>query len=298
MERCHPTLRALRSAPCPDSGTEQRGTVTKLLSYSCCRRGNFGYWFHRHREEVSCEVFQLTRKLLYYAVVFAMLEQSSLLQIDGIPVSWVYNRNGRSGAEDMRGSWSEGSNLELVVLLEIFTAFHRFFMGFRRDLNEVLGWKLNWEAVPYVGKDGIKEWIVWQLDFDLWRKFFYRRVRTPPTTFASCSKYGAGRAGGHCSLLRPHAGSGWMGTVWVASPPASRLSREPAQSGACRAVFLAWVHGGWLPPGRDGEAWGWAGLRSMCLSHEASWALLGLQVVFKSLLRAWLTGTIQPIKSN
>lgn len=74
-------------------------------------------------------MFQLTRKLFYYAVVFVMLEQSSLLQIDGIPVSWVYNRNGRSGAEDMRGSWSEGSNLELVVLLEIFTAFHRFFYG-------------------------------------------------------------------------------------------------------------------------------------------------------------------------
>lgn len=31
-----------------------------------------------------------------------------------------------------------GKELELV-LPEIFTAFHRFFMGSRRDLNEVLG---------------------------------------------------------------------------------------------------------------------------------------------------------------
>lgn len=52
----------------------------------------------------------------------------------------------------------------------------QIFMGFRRDLNEVLGWKLNWEAVPYAGEDGIEEWTVWQLDFDSWWIFFYSRV--------------------------------------------------------------------------------------------------------------------------
>lgn len=72
---------------------------------------------------------------------------------------------------------------------------------------------------------------------------FYRRVRPPPS-FAGCSKYGSGRAGGHCSLLHPRAGSGWMGTVWVASPAASVLSREPGQREPCRAVLLAGVRGG------------------------------------------------------
>lgn len=55
-----------------------------------------------------------------------------------------------------------------------------FFMGSRRDLNEVLGWKLNWEAVPYAGEDGIKEWTVWQLDFDSWWVFFTGECEPPP----------------------------------------------------------------------------------------------------------------------
>lgn len=38
-------------------------------------------------------LLQLTHRLVY-PVVFVMPEQSSLLQIDGIPVSWVYSRNG------------------------------------------------------------------------------------------------------------------------------------------------------------------------------------------------------------
>lgn len=144
-------------------------------------------------------------------------------------------------------------------------------MGSRRDLNEVLGWKLNWEAVPYVGEDGIKEWTVWQLDFDLWWIFFTGECESPPS-FAGCSKYRAGRAGGHCSLLRPHAGSGWMGTVWADSPPPSQLSREPGQEEPWQTVFLVQIHGGWLPAGHDRGAWGKVGPRSMCLSHGASWS--------------------------
>lgn len=46
-------------------------------------------------------MFQLTPKLFCDPAVFVILEQSSLLQIDGIPVSWVYNRNRRSGGEAM-----------------------------------------------------------------------------------------------------------------------------------------------------------------------------------------------------
>lgn len=50
-------------------------------------------------------MFQVACKLFYYPVVFVLLEQSSLLQIDGIPVSWVYKRNEEGGGNDMLGSW-------------------------------------------------------------------------------------------------------------------------------------------------------------------------------------------------
>ena len=171
-------------------------------------------------------------------------------------------------------------------------------MGFRRDLNEVLGWKLNWEAVPYVGEDGIKECTVWQLDFDLWWINFTGECECPPS-FASCSKHGVRHAGGHCSLLRPRGGSGWIGTVWVASPPASGLSWDPGQREPCQAVLPARVHGGWLAWGHDGGAWGeWDSGVCVWATVPPAAPLLGVRVVFKSLLRAWLTGTIQPIKSN
>lgn len=72
-------------------------------------------------------MLQLTCKLLYYSVAFVILKHSSLLRIDGIPVSWLYSRNRRSRGKDMLRSLQEGSNLKLFFL-KYLLPFADFFL--------------------------------------------------------------------------------------------------------------------------------------------------------------------------
>lgn len=178
-----------------------------------------------------------------------------------------------------------------LVLPEIFTAFHRFFMGSKRDLNEVLGWKLNWEAVPYVGDDGIKELTVWQLDFD---GYFLRESANPPAPFSAAQNTGCSvqRVTAHCSI--PLLGAGGWGLSGVLLLPLS----FPGSQGLGSCATMCYCHGSMVGDRPGDTAGEWDPGVCVWAIRPPGAALPGLEVVFKSLLRAWVTGTVWPIKSN
>lgn len=117
---------------------------------------------------------------------------------------------------------------------------------------------------------------------------FYRRVRIPPS-FAGCSKDGARCAGVTARFSIPVWGWGLCG--WLLCLPPDSPGSQGRGDGAeepmpgCVTVTGAWCL--WGAMGKHGGKWDFGAPR------------LRLQVVFKSLLGAWLTGTIhKPIKSN
>lgn len=149
------------------------------LGYS--RRGSFSYWYNGHREEVSCQVFQLSCKLFYYPVFSVILQQSSLLQIDSIPVSWVYSWNRRSRRECMLRSWLKGRNLDLsswniYCLSQIFYGLQERFEWGVRLKTELRGCSLcrgRWRKGVNCLTAGL--WLLMDI--------FYGRVRIPLLLF-------------------------------------------------------------------------------------------------------------------
>lgn len=169
----------------------------------------------------------------------------------------------------------------------------QIFMGFRRDLNEVLGWKMNWEAVPYAGEDGIEEWTVWQLDFDSWWIFFYSRVWILPHPLQATWNMRLGLQGVIVPSCVPvqvdgeHRGS-FSSFLWTLQGAVAKV--------VVLALSLPQARGGWQPLRCDGQARGVWNQEHV----SESWCLpawvLGANFA-QVLLRVWLAGTIQPVKS-